>query len=155
MIILTISRNTKLEFSVLPSTAEYALRAVLHLAARGEDGPVRVGDIAEAVGVPRNYLSKIFHELARSGVLQSTRGQHGGFQLAVPPDHLSLADVVERFTTVGGTRTCLLGGGMCDDHAPCVAHARWKALSTDLAEFFAHTTVADLLRDPTRPASAA
>ena len=140
---------------MLPSTAEYALRAILHLASRDEEGPVRVGDIAEAVGVPRNYLSKIFHELARAGVLQSTRGQHGGFQLAVPPDELPLASVVDRFTQIGGARTCLLGGRACSDHDPCVAHPRWKALAEELSDFFKRTTVADLVRNPGRPASAA
>ena len=57
---------------ILSQTAEHALRAVLYLAQR-EDELVRVGDIAEALSIPRNYLSKILHLLAREGVLASTR----------------------------------------------------------------------------------
>ena len=54
---------------LLSQTSEYALRAVLHIAARSR--PVSVGEIAEAVGVPQNYLSKTLHQLARAGVLAS------------------------------------------------------------------------------------
>ena len=64
---------------MLSRTAEYALRAVLFLADRGE--PTNVDLIAERLGVPRNYLSKTLHRLAREGVLTSTRGQGGGFRL--------------------------------------------------------------------------
>ena len=60
---------------MLSRTAEYALRAVLFLADRGE--PTNVELIAERLDVPRNYLSKILHRLAREGVLSSTRGQGG------------------------------------------------------------------------------
>ena len=66
----------------LNSTAQNALQAVLHLAELGGSVPVRVGDIATALGVPRNYLSKTMHILAREGILVSTRGPRGGFALA-------------------------------------------------------------------------
>jgi Rrf2 family protein len=55
---------------MLSRTAEYALRAVLFLADRGE--PTNVDLIAQRLDVPRNYLSKILHRLARDGVLSST-----------------------------------------------------------------------------------
>lgn len=140
---------------MLPNTAEYALRAVLHLAEHEGGDPVRVSEIAEGVGVPRNYLSKIFHELARAGILRSTRGQHGGFQLAIPPDRLSLAAVVGRFTDVSGPRSCLLGRASCSDGTPCQAHVRWKPLSQELATFFEETTVADLITDRRHNSTAA
>ena len=62
---------------ILSQTAIYALQAVMHLAEAGPGEPHRVGDIAEALGVPRNYLAKILNGLARSGVLTSTRGPGG------------------------------------------------------------------------------
>ncbi|MEK6688644.1 MAG: Rrf2 family transcriptional regulator, partial [Gemmatimonadota bacterium] len=56
----------------LPQTAEYALRAVLHIASKPD--LVRVATLAEELDIPRNYLSKTLHQLARAGILQSTRG---------------------------------------------------------------------------------
>lgn len=129
---------------MLSRTAEYALRAVLFLTDRGE--PTNVELIAERLGVPRNYLSKILHRLAREGVLTSTRGQGGGFRLAVAPDLLPLLRVVEPFDPISGERRCLLGRPQCSDANPCPAHHEWKSVSERVAEFFRERTVGDLLR---------
>lgn len=134
---------------ILSRTGEYAVRAVLHLAMHGNGELVRADDIAEALSVPRNYLSKILHELSRAGVLSSTRGPKGGFQLAVPATELSLEDVVSRFETLGDGSTCVLGQpGGCSDEDPCAAHERWRELASRLQAFFRETTVAELLERP-------
>ncbi len=131
---------------MLSQTAEYALRAVLFIAER-ENGPIRVGDVAEGLGIPQNYLSKILHTLARSGVLNSTRGVHGGFQLAVPADELSLFTVVTPFDQLDQRRQCLLGRSQCSDRTACAAHHRWKEVADAVSDFFNTTTVADLIGD--------
>lgn len=133
----------------LPQTAEYALRAVIHIAGGRER--VRVGDLAQELDLPRNYLSKILHQLARAGVLNSTRGPRGGFRLAVPADELTLATILEPFGTLDEVG-CLLGRGQCGDADPCAAHWRWKSISAELKTFFNETTVAQLHagKKPTR-----
>lgn len=136
----------------LPQTAEYALRAVLHIASRKD--LVRVAPMAEELGMPRNYLSKTLHQLAKAGVLESTRGPRGGFQLAIPADKLTLAVILEPFGVLDGGG-CLLGRTECLDSAPCAAHWRWKALSAGLEEFFGETTVADLRAGAPRPKTSA
>lgn len=135
---------------VLPQTAEYALRAVLHIARH--ECSMRVGEIATAVGVPHNYLSKTLHQLARAGVLASARGPAGGFRLAVAPAELTLEQVVSPFGS-RSRRRCLLGGGVCGEMPECAAHTRWAPVGSQVREFFSATTVADLLsstpsRDP-------
>jgi len=130
----------------ISGTSQYAIRAVVHVAVHGADAPVRVGPIAEALKVPRNYLSKTLHVLAREGVLKSERGPHGGFQLAVPARELSLARVTAPFTDVA-TRHCLLGRAQCGGTHTCAAHSRWGAVSAALQKYFATTTIADLLGD--------
>ena len=98
----------------LPQTAEYALRAVAFIAEAPDGGPVRVGDIAVALKAPRNYLSKTLYRLVGAGVLRSTRGPHGGFQLAKPPTRLTLTEIVGPFLPAEG-RTCVLGRTRCSD----------------------------------------
>lgn len=127
---------------LLSQTSEYALRAVLHIAAQGR--PMRVGDIADAVGVPRNYLSKTLHQLARAGVLASARGPTGGFRLAVAPGDLTLQIVIAPFAGQNGRR-CLLGRGVCGEVPECAAHTRWAPVASTMRDFFTSTTVADLL----------
>ncbi len=130
---------------MLSQTAEYALRATLFLADRGGQ-PASVDDIARHLGVPRNYLSKTLHRLAREGVLASTRGKGGGFRLAVDPGRLPLLRVVEPFDQLTGERRCLLGRPECSDRNPCPAHQQWRSVSERVSTFFRERTVADLLK---------
>jgi Rrf2 family protein len=132
---------------MLSQTAEYALRTVLLIAERGVAGPVGVDQIAQELGVPRNYLSKTLHQLARAGVLSSTRGPGGGFRLAVPAARLRLVRVIEPFDDIGAGRRCLLGRPVCSDRTACRVHGRWKATGEAVAAFFQDTTVAELLRE--------
>jgi Rrf2 family protein len=130
---------------VLSGTAEYALRAAVHLARDRSDQPVRAEDLADAIDVPRNYLGKILHELVRAGVLRSTRGKRGGFQLAVRPAELPLLRIVSLFDDIQPRRRCLLGRPECSDRSPCPVHHRWRATSEQIATFFRETTLADVL----------
>jgi len=129
---------------ILSQTAEYALQTVLYLADRGADTPVSVDTLAEALGTPKNYLSKTLSALVRQGVLRSTRGKRGGFALAERPNRLVLDDVVGPFVEVARPH-CLLGNGVCSDRSPCVAHAAWRDVAESMREFFRKTTIADIL----------
>jgi Rrf2 family protein len=132
---------------VLSQTAEYALRTAAFLARRA-DAPVRIDEIAAALGIPRNYLSKILHRLAREGVLASTRGRNGGFRLARPAGRISLLEVVEPFDRIDARRQCLLGREVCSDERACEAHVAWKQVGARIAAFFTGTTLADLAGAP-------
>ena len=133
----------------LSQTAEYALRATLHIAQQGGDRVIPVGDIAEELAVPRNYLSKILHQLAKAGVLVSTRGPGGGFALPKEPSRISLAEVVAPVDPIAEESRCLLGQGVCSSADPCQVHARWCVISESVRHFFYETTLADLAeRDP-------
>jgi len=132
---------------MLSQTAEYALRAALWLAEH-PDGPVRVGDLAAGLRVPRNYLSKTMHQLARAGVLTSVRGKSGGFRLARKPSAIRLLDIIRPFEPLVERRECVLGRATCSDIAPCQAHHRWKEVMRTTTAFFTDTTLADLMREP-------
>jgi Rrf2 family iron-sulfur cluster assembly transcriptional regulator len=150
---------------LLPQTAEYALRATIRIAEHQHAAPppsagawVRVGDIAAAVGVPRNYLSKTLHQLVRAGVLVSSRGPAGGFRLAVPAAELTLARVAGVFAQPNGAaygapygpapaHRCLLGSGPCGSVPGCPVHERWRPVATRVAAFFGTTTIADVIGD--------
>ncbi len=130
---------------MLSQTAVYALKAALYLAEKDPGTPVPVDDISRSLEVPRNYLSKILHVLARSGLLTSTRGPGGGFQLARSAEEVTLNAVIERFDDVG-THGCLLGRGECRDDDPCLAHKHWKGISAEVKRFFQETSIAELAR---------
>jgi Rrf2 family protein len=129
---------------VLSQTAEYALRAVLHIAEEGRDRPLRVEEVADVLRVPRNYLSKILHVLAREGILRSSRGPQGGFRLAVPAGELPLERVVAPFDRILERDRCLLGRPSCSDVRPCAAHDRWRDVAGSVRDFFRVTTIGEL-----------
>jgi Rrf2 family protein len=81
---------------LVSAKAEYACLAMLELAARhGEPKPVRLIDIAEVHGIPQRFLVQILLQLKGAGLIASTRGAAGGYQLARSPDEISLWDVLE------------------------------------------------------------
>ena len=129
---------------LLPQTAEYALRAVLHIASFDGDRSVRVDETAEALGIPRNYLAKTLHQLVRAGILTSARGPLGGFRLAIAAEELTLERIISPFG-VATEHRCLLGKGLCGESPGCAVHARWAPVALQMCDFFGATKVADLL----------
>ena len=78
----------------LSAKTEYAAIAVLELARNWtSDEPVRIRSIAAAHGVPSRFLVQILLQLKGAGLVTSTRGAAGGYQLARAPDEITLDDV--------------------------------------------------------------
>lgn len=78
----------------LSAKTEYAAIAVLELARQWTSGePVRIRSICDAHGVPARFLVQILLQLKGAGIVVSTRGAAGGYQLARPPASITLEDV--------------------------------------------------------------
>ncbi len=74
---------------------EYACLAMLELAARfGSGEPVRIRTIADEHGIPSRFLVQILLQLKGAGLVTSTRGAAGGYQLAKTPEEISLGEVM-------------------------------------------------------------
>jgi Rrf2 family protein len=72
--------------------ADYAVRAAVELAAAGD--MVTADQIAQAQSIPVNFLENILRDLRRAGLIESRRGQSGGYLLARPAEEISIADVI-------------------------------------------------------------
>ncbi|MHB0979707.1 MAG: RrF2 family transcriptional regulator [Thermoleophilia bacterium] len=77
------------------SKSKYAVRALVELARRSSESPVPLIALAEARGIPSQFLEQLFAALRRAGILQSYRGVYGGFAFNRPPDQITVLDVVE------------------------------------------------------------
>jgi len=74
---------------------EYACIAMLELSASYPTGePVRIRSIADEHGIPSRFLVQILLQLKGAGLVVSTRGAAGGYQLAKPPEQISLGEVM-------------------------------------------------------------
>jgi Rrf2 family protein len=72
--------------------ADYAVRAAVELAALG--GLATAEQIAQAQDIPLNFLENILRDLRRARIVESRRGQAGGYALARPADEITIADVI-------------------------------------------------------------
>lgn len=122
----------------------YALQATLYLARWAPETRVSAARMAEALEVPPEYLAKVLQRLGQDGLLEATRGAHGGYQLLPRPEELTVERVVRPFEEVEPLKVCLLGG-RCDSAEPCNAHLRRLEWNEARRRILASTTLADLL----------
>ncbi|HET8679248.1 MAG TPA: Rrf2 family transcriptional regulator, partial [bacterium] len=95
----------------LSRAAQFALRAVLDLAV---EGPARTAEIARRRGIPLPQAGKIVQELARGGIVRTSRGARGGVRLARTPERLTLRAVIEAIEGPTAIARCLVW-----DDCPC------------------------------------
>jgi Rrf2 family transcriptional regulator, nitric oxide-sensitive transcriptional repressor len=79
----------------LKSYTDYALRVLMHLAAR-PDRLASIGEIARTYRISHNHLMKVVHDLRKAGFLAAVRGRSGGVRLARPAAQISVGDVVRQ-----------------------------------------------------------
>jgi Rrf2 family transcriptional regulator, nitric oxide-sensitive transcriptional repressor len=129
-------------------TVEYALRAVVHLAALPGE-PQTAQQIAVRTKVPAPYLSKVLQHLARAGLVTSQRGIHGGFALNIPAERLTIFQVVQAVDPICRIETCPLG---LEAHGVnlCPLHRRMDDALAQVEGALRATTLAEVLSEPTK-----
>src|SRR5262245_31466254 len=76
---------------------DYATRAVLALAMRRDQGPVKIPEIAQSTDTPVSVLEQIMPQLRSAGIVRSERGPSGGYRLNHPPEDLTVGRIVRIF----------------------------------------------------------
>ncbi len=79
---------------MLSQRTRYTIRALLHLADRYGEGPVRLTEIAEAQNIPSKFLTVMLSQMIRKGLVASRRGRDGGYWLARAPEEISYGEIV-------------------------------------------------------------
>jgi Rrf2 family protein len=127
---------------MLSHTAEYALRALAHLAQLARGRTILGRDLAEQTGIPSKYLSKVMLSLRNAGLVVATRGTGGGYTLLRPADAIHLIDVVQLFDGPVAWPQCLLRGQHeCSDQDACSAHSSWGMMRRSYLDFLEQTTL--------------
>ena len=122
----------------------YALRALFELTLRDDPDPVSTQQIAEAQGIPPRFLEIILAELRRGGLVESRRGNVGGYSLAVPASRLTVARVLRFFEpdAFQPSVTRLNAAGRTGDYAFA---GLWNSAQTAVEQVLDGTTFADLV----------
>ncbi len=128
----------------LTTRGRYAVTAILDVALNAGDGPVPLGDVAERQNLSLSYLEQLFARLRRQGLVRSSRGPGGGYELSRPADEISVAEVIFAVDEPVDMTRC--GGlGNCNQDSRCLTHDLWVELSRKMDEFFSSRTLADVL----------
>lgn len=125
---------------MLNQSSQHAVRAMAHLAASGDEW-IRAKDLAEAADVPFHYLAKLLGLMVRAGLLEATRGKHGGYRLNKPAHEITLFAVINTIEPISGPRQCLLWRKECDDLDPCAIHESWAEVMKQVYHFLQNTTL--------------
>lgn len=131
----------------LTTKGRYAVTAMLDLALRYDKGAVTLADIAKRQGISLSYLEQLFAKLRRSGLVDSVRGPGGGYNLAMEPSKISVAEIIVAINeNIDATRCG--GEKNCHGDETCLTHQLWEDLSTRIHEFLSGITLGDLVTKP-------
>ena len=132
----------------ITTQAEYGLICALHLARRIDEGPVTGREIAAQERLPGDYVEQIMLKLRRSGIVRSTRGAHGGYTLARPPEQISVHDVIsaaEHSTFEVHCTSHPVEEARCSSSHDCSIRPVWMLLQRRIDDVLHGVRLSDLL----------
>lgn len=124
----------------IPTKGRYAVAAMMDLAINEPFGPVTIADIAEKQNISLSYLEQLFAELRRKGLVQGTRGPGGGYRLAKPAPHISIAQIIAAVDD-----KAIEIGRQNNEYLP---HTLWADLSKRLFGYLDSISLADSVDSP-------
>ena len=117
----------------------------MELAIDGCGSPMGVYDIARKQHIPERFLEQIFGDLRRAGILESHRGAHGGFCFAVPPDEITVLDIVEILDGEIRPARCSAGDRYIAEAPLCTTSKIWDEARVALESVFGRYTIAQIV----------
>jgi Rrf2 family iron-sulfur cluster assembly transcriptional regulator len=128
----------------LTTKGRFAVTAMIDLALRDGNGPVTLADISERQKISLSYLEQLFGKLRRQGLVASTRGPGGGYQVARATDTVSVADIIRAVDEPIDATQC---GGRenCRDERKCITHDLWQSLNEHIFDYLSSVTLAELV----------
>ena len=135
------------------SKAEYGVRLMVELGRQDGDQPMSLKAIAEAEELPLSYLEHVVASLKRAGLVESSRGAHGGYRLARPAEEIAMDEVVlalegsvapmECFTSAPPGRVACSHEG--DRAETCSTKLLWMRVQSGIITALQGTTLAELV----------
>jgi len=128
--------------------ADYAVRAVLHLARVGNAERSATSRIAKEQNIPSSFLAKIISQLSIAGLLHTSRGARGGVTLAREPKDISLLEVVEAIDGPIQLNECVSNTGACTFEDDCPIKPVWCDAQDELVGRLKRTNFQQMLVQP-------
>ena len=137
---------------IFTTKAEYGVRLLIRLGMQGREAPVSLKAVAEAEELPLAYLERIAALLKKGGLVQATRGAHGGYVLARPAAEITMDQVVLALEGAIAPMDCFFddrdGRVLCSHHADgehCATKLLWTRVQMGVIRSLQRTTLAELV----------
>ena len=118
-------------------------------------GPVSLAGVAAEEDLPRAYLEQLVVSLREADLVFSTRGAHGGYELARPPVEITMGEVLRALEGPIAPMICASDdpehATTCDRSSHCTVNLLWVRVRDAIAGALDSMTLADLV--PARPVS--
>jgi len=125
--------------------ADYAVRAVLHLARMGNSERAATSTVAKEQNIPPSFLAKIISQLSIAGLLHTSRGARGGVTLARDPKDITLLEVVEAIDGPIQLNECVSSDGGCHFDGSCPIKPVWCDAQEELVKRLQGTNFGDMI----------
>lgn len=137
----------------ISTKGRYALEALVDMALQDPRGFVALNGVGARRGLSENYLEQIFSDLRRSGIVQSLRGQQGGYRLARDPSRITAGEVLRAVEgplvpvacVMTGTALEAPGAPRCARMDRCVTRGVWTRITEAMDRAADEVTLADLM----------
>jgi Rrf2 family protein len=144
---------------------EYGVRLMVQLGRHYGTGPASLADVAAEEDLPRAYLEQLVMSLRDAGLVVSTRGAHGGYELGRPPQDIRMSEILRALEGPIAPMICATDdpehATTCDRSARCTVNLLWVRVRDAIVSALDGMTLADLvpqrivaLDAPVEPASA-
>ncbi|MCL2193665.1 MAG: Rrf2 family transcriptional regulator [Treponema sp.] len=124
----------------------YALRMLLDLAERKDDGFISLKEIAERQNISKQYLEQIVSLLQTSNMLRANRGKQGGYMLAKKPSECTVREILRVTEGSLAPVACLEDDvNQCEQVMFCKTLPMWEGLRKVVADYLDGVTLQDML----------
>ena len=103
---------------------DYAVRALIYMADNRDGSIVPVPELVDELGTTRPFLRKIMQLLAKAGVIESYKGNKGGFRLIKKPEDIYLIDLVDTFLQIVDITESFMNKGICPNKGSCILKSK-------------------------------
>lgn len=128
---------------------EYGVRLMVQLGRHFGAGPASLAEIAAEEDLPRAYLEQLVVSLREAGLVTSTRGAHGGYELARPPATITMTEVLRALEGPIAPMLCASEdpehATVCDRTTRCTVNLLWVRVRDAVAGALDSMTLADLV----------
>lgn len=131
------------------SKGHYGVRAMVALARAYGAGPLPLSGIAAQEDLSPSYLEQLMMQLRRAGLVEGSRGAHGGYVLAQEPAKVTVGQIVRALDGPVDLVECASetdDPNCCKKETDCPSRMVWQKMKESIAQVLDSTTLADLCR---------